>query len=154
MTRWEMLFILFAGAFTLEEYTASTEHGWISEPSLSNLLQRDHIVSITRSLHCKCTVPHPSSGFVLPVNAALECTLAVECIRLRLCRCLSCVPGAEDSRLALQRWYILCTVPPIICVLMTTPLVSASTMAFDILACGACILFPRYGCLDVLFKRN
>lgn len=31
MTLWEMMFILFAGAITLEEYTAATEHGWISK---------------------------------------------------------------------------------------------------------------------------
>jgi hypothetical protein len=37
MTPWEMLFILFAGAFTLEEYTASTDHGWISELFANNV---------------------------------------------------------------------------------------------------------------------
>ncbi|KAK7043585.1 hypothetical protein VNI00_008196 [Paramarasmius palmivorus] len=29
MTFWEYVFIVFAGAFALEEYTAATEHGWI-----------------------------------------------------------------------------------------------------------------------------
>jgi hypothetical protein len=29
ITLWEILFMIFAAAFTLEEYTASTEHGWI-----------------------------------------------------------------------------------------------------------------------------
>lgn len=37
VTGWEMIFILFAGAFTLEEYTAATEHGWISKTYLSFL---------------------------------------------------------------------------------------------------------------------
>lgn len=31
MTPFEILFIIFATAFTLEEYTASKEHGWESE---------------------------------------------------------------------------------------------------------------------------
>ncbi|KAG5636759.1 hypothetical protein H0H81_006949 [Sphagnurus paluster] len=31
ITGWETLFIIFAAAFTLEEYTAATEHGWISK---------------------------------------------------------------------------------------------------------------------------
>jgi hypothetical protein len=31
VTVWEYLFILVAVAFTLDEYTASKEHGWISE---------------------------------------------------------------------------------------------------------------------------
>jgi len=30
VTSWEAAFIVFAVAFTLAEYTSSTEHGWIS----------------------------------------------------------------------------------------------------------------------------
>jgi len=30
VTFWEIAFIVFGSAFALEEYTASTEHGWIS----------------------------------------------------------------------------------------------------------------------------
>lgn len=31
VTSWEIIFIVFATAFALEEYTASKEHGWISK---------------------------------------------------------------------------------------------------------------------------
>jgi len=31
VTEWEIAFVLFAAGFTLEEYTASTEHGWRSK---------------------------------------------------------------------------------------------------------------------------
>ena len=34
VTFWEVIFIVFASAFTLEEYTASTGHGWISQFNL------------------------------------------------------------------------------------------------------------------------
>jgi len=32
ITPWEVAFVVFAVAFTLAEYTASTEHGWLSAP--------------------------------------------------------------------------------------------------------------------------
>jgi hypothetical protein len=41
-----MIFILFAGAFALEEYTSSTEHGWISEPFLCTVLQLHHLPTV------------------------------------------------------------------------------------------------------------
>lgn len=31
LTIWEVAFIIFGSAFALEEYTAATEHGWISK---------------------------------------------------------------------------------------------------------------------------
>lgn len=31
LTFWETVFIILASAFALEEYTASTEHGWYSK---------------------------------------------------------------------------------------------------------------------------
>ena len=34
ITTWELAFIIFASAFTLQEYTVSTEHGWISGSSV------------------------------------------------------------------------------------------------------------------------
>lgn len=79
--------------------------------------------------------------------------IAVECVRLRLCCHLFGVPGAEDSRVVLQRWYVY-TLPRYVHPDKNTTLVSTSTLAFDILACGACLLFPRYGCLDGLSSGN
>ena len=38
ITPWEATFIIFAVAFTLSEYTASIEHGWISALFSSNML--------------------------------------------------------------------------------------------------------------------
>ncbi|KAJ4488076.1 hypothetical protein J3R30DRAFT_3280335 [Lentinula aciculospora] len=88
---WELVFILFAVAFALEEYTASTEHGWGSEcPTLLKLL-----------LLCMWNV----------FDTAF---LAIFCVYLVL-RIRGIVDGDPAS----------------------------SEMAFDILACGACILLPR-----------
>jgi hypothetical protein len=36
VTFWEIVFIVIATGFTLAEYTASQEHGWISKPDLSS----------------------------------------------------------------------------------------------------------------------
>lgn len=52
MTGWEMIFILFAFAFTLEEYTASTEHGWISKNASTAI----GFVLMLYSLCCQCRV--------------------------------------------------------------------------------------------------
>lgn len=43
---------MFATAFALEEYTAATEHGWISTSFLPPLC---YYSSSKYSLHCKCT---------------------------------------------------------------------------------------------------
>ncbi|CAL1716889.1 unnamed protein product [Somion occarium] len=83
MTPFEILFIVFASAFALEEYTASKEHGWgIYIASLWNVFDTSFIIIF----------------------------LAYLIYRIK---------GLSSHNL------------------------EASDMAFDILACGACILFPR-----------
>ncbi|KAJ3916257.1 receptor-activated Ca2+-permeable cation channel [Lentinula edodes] len=83
MNFWESVFILFAVCFALEEYTASTEHGWGSE----------------------CFTMW---------NVFDTAFLAIFCVYLVL-RIRGIVNGDSAS----------------------------SELAFDILACGACILLPR-----------
>ncbi|KAJ6607394.1 hypothetical protein B0H10DRAFT_2072140 [Mycena sp. CBHHK59/15] len=83
VTFWEVAFIVFAAAFALEEYTASTEHGWII-----------YIANMWNVF---------DSSFVL----VFLCYLGMRIKGL-----------THDDR-------------------------EASAMAFDVLACGACILFPR-----------
>ncbi|KAF9485221.1 receptor-activated Ca2+-permeable cation channel [Pholiota conissans] len=83
ITFWEMIFIILASAFTLGEYTAATEHGWII-----------YIANIWNSF---------DFGFILIFLAYLV-------LRLK---------GLSNDD------------------------TSVSDMAFDVLACGACILFPR-----------
>ncbi|KAJ7274546.1 hypothetical protein B0H12DRAFT_1228255 [Mycena haematopus] len=83
MTFWEVVFIIFAAAFTLEEYTAATEHGWIIY--IANMWN----------------VFDTSFVFVF------------------LCYMGMRIDGLAYGRLA------------------------SSAMAFDVLAFGACILFPR-----------
>ncbi|KAH6913281.1 hypothetical protein BKA70DRAFT_1369915 [Coprinopsis sp. MPI-PUGE-AT-0042] len=80
ITFWEVIFIVFASAFTLEEYTASTGHGWI-------------------------TVIWNAFDFTFIVIF-----LAYMGLRLR---------GLSTNN------------------------VDTAALAFDVLACGACILFPR-----------
>ncbi|KAF8072069.1 receptor-activated Ca2+-permeable cation channel [Lyophyllum atratum] len=83
VTGWEVLFIIFAGAFTLEEYTAATEHGWIIYiANLWNVFDFSFIAIFLVYL-----------------------TLRIKGINL------------DD--------------------------IASSDLAFDVLACGACILFPR-----------
>ncbi|KAF8962728.1 hypothetical protein BDZ97DRAFT_1920296 [Flammula alnicola] len=83
VTVWEMAFIILASAFTLEEYTASTEHGWII-----------YIANMWNAF---------DFAFIVIFVAYLT-------MRVR---------GLSNGDIA------------------------ASDMAFDVLACGACILFPR-----------
>ncbi|TFK40031.1 receptor-activated Ca2+-permeable cation channel [Crucibulum laeve] len=83
LTPWELAFIVFASAFTLEEYTASTEHGWII-----------YIANMWNAF---------DFAFIL---------IFLTYLALR-------IKGLSDGNLDL------------------------SDMAFDILSCGACILFPR-----------
>ncbi|PPR00897.1 hypothetical protein CVT24_000382 [Panaeolus cyanescens] len=83
VTPWEIAFIVLAGAFALEEYTAATEHGWIIY--IANLW----------------------NGFDF---AFIVVFIAYLSLRVR---------GLSHDE------------------------VESSRMAFDILACGACILFPR-----------
>ncbi|CAA7265534.1 unnamed protein product [Cyclocybe aegerita] len=83
MTPWEVAFIVFAGAFALEEYTASTEHGW-----------GIYIANMWNAF---------DSSFILIFVLYLV-------MRVR---------GLSNDDLP------------------------SSDMAFDILACGACILIPR-----------
>ncbi|KAK7690562.1 hypothetical protein QCA50_005660 [Cerrena zonata] len=83
MNGFELLFIIFAAAFALEEYTASREHGWeIYIASLWNVFD---------------------TSFILIFLAYLGYR----------------IKGLSSNNL------------------------DASDMAFDVLACGACILFPR-----------
>ncbi|KAF4614239.1 hypothetical protein D9613_007732 [Agrocybe pediades] len=83
VTFWEMAFIVFGIAFALEEYTASTEHGWIIYiANMWNAFDFSFIVVFLTYLGLR-------------------------------------VQGLSTNNEA------------------------ASDMAFDILACGACILFPR-----------
>ncbi|KAF7330430.1 hypothetical protein MVEN_02481800 [Mycena venus] len=83
MTLWEVVFIIFAVAFTLEEYTAATEHGWII-----------YIANMWNVF---------DTSFIL----------------VFLCYVTLRVKGLSNGDL------------------------ESSEMAFDVLACGACILFPR-----------
>ncbi|KAJ6577224.1 receptor-activated Ca2+-permeable cation channel [Mycena capillaripes] len=83
VTFWEVVFIVFATAFTLQEYTASTEHGWIIY--IANMWN----------------VFDTSFVFVFLFYMGMR------------------IKGLSYGDLA------------------------ASEMAFDVLACGACILFPR-----------
>ncbi|TFK21168.1 receptor-activated Ca2+-permeable cation channel [Coprinopsis marcescibilis] len=83
MTTWEYAFIVFAAAFTLEEYTASTGHGWIIYMSnIWNAFDFSFIVV-----------------FLVYIGLRLK--------------------GLSDGNSEM------------------------SAMAFDVLSCGACILFPR-----------
>ncbi|KAJ7903703.1 receptor-activated Ca2+-permeable cation channel [Mycena olivaceomarginata] len=83
VTLWEVIFVIFAVAFTLEEYTAATEHGWII-----------YIANMWNVF---------DTSFVL----------------VFLCYAGMRIKGLSYGNLA------------------------SSEMAFDVLACGACILFPR-----------
>ncbi|KAF5365608.1 hypothetical protein D9758_003241 [Tetrapyrgos nigripes] len=85
VTLWEIVFCIFAFAFALDEYTASTEHGWII-----------YIANMWNVF---------DFGFILI------------CIGYAILRTKGL--AYSDS------------------------VVHSSEMAFDILACGACILFPR-----------
>ncbi|KAI0077860.1 hypothetical protein K474DRAFT_1661071 [Panus rudis PR-1116 ss-1] len=83
MTPFEIVFIVFAAAFALEEYTASKEHGWgIYIASLWNVFDTSFVIIFLAYLGYR-------------------------------------IKGLTSHNL------------------------EASDMAFDILACGACILFPR-----------
>ncbi|KAJ7773071.1 receptor-activated Ca2+-permeable cation channel [Mycena metata] len=83
LTFWEVVFIVFAAAFTLEEYTAATEHGWII-----------YIANMWNVF---------DTSFVL----------------VFLCYVGLRIKGLSYGDL------------------------EASNLAFDLLSCGACILFPR-----------
>ncbi|KAF8207580.1 hypothetical protein K438DRAFT_1815254 [Mycena galopus ATCC 62051] len=83
ITFWEVVFIVFAAAFTLEEYTAATEHGWII-----------YIANMWNVF---------DTSFVL----------------VFLCYMGMRIKGLVSEHIA------------------------SSALAFDVLACGACILFPR-----------
>ncbi|PFH52912.1 hypothetical protein AMATHDRAFT_138783 [Amanita thiersii Skay4041] len=83
LNTWEVVFIIFAAAFTLDEYTASNEHGWIIY--IANMWNVFDFAFIIIFL-----------GYLV--------------LRMQ---------GISNGNVAL------------------------SNMAFDILACGACILFPR-----------
>ncbi|KAJ3854678.1 hypothetical protein EV368DRAFT_72760 [Lentinula lateritia] len=91
MNFWESVFILFAVCFALEEYTASTEHGW---------------------------------GIIM-WNVFDTSFLAIFCVYLVL-RLRGIVNGDSAS----------------------------SEMAFDILACGACILLPRFEFINLTALRK
>ncbi len=47
----EILFIIFAVAFALEEYTASRQHGWVSECRHHDTLSTS--INQASSLHCQ-----------------------------------------------------------------------------------------------------
>ncbi|KAF8150616.1 receptor-activated Ca2+-permeable cation channel [Crassisporium funariophilum] len=83
ITPWELAFIVLASAFTLEEYTASTEHGWII--------------------------------YIANMWNAFDFSFIVIFIAYMVLR----IKGLSNDDLA------------------------TSDMAFDVLSCGACILFPR-----------
>ncbi|KAJ4463929.1 hypothetical protein C8R41DRAFT_783273 [Lentinula lateritia] len=94
MNFWESVFILFAVCFALEEYTASTEHGWGN-----------------KSMNMW--------------NVFDTAFLAIFCVYLVL-RLRGIVYGDSAS----------------------------SEMAFDILACGACILLPRFEYIHLIALRK
>ena len=52
MTPFEVMFIVFATAFALEEYTASKEHGWGSESNPLVSQGTTHNISPSPSLYC------------------------------------------------------------------------------------------------------
>jgi hypothetical protein len=83
ITTWEMAFIIFGSAFTLEEYTTSTEHGWII--------------------------------YIANLWNAFDFSFIVVFIGYLTLR----IKGLSNDDPA------------------------TSNMAFDVLSCGACILFPR-----------
>ncbi|KAF7327794.1 hypothetical protein MKEN_00359200 [Mycena kentingensis (nom. inval.)] len=83
VTFWEGVFFIFAAAFTLEEYTASNEHGWII--------------------------------YIANMWNVFDSSFIAICLIFTFMR----IKGLLHNDLA------------------------ASDMAFDVLACGACILFPR-----------
>lgn len=65
ITPWEVAFIILAGAFTLEEYTAATEHGWISK-----LLHCTPIVVVLTSyFHHLCIVDIANVRNILCLNS-------------------------------------------------------------------------------------
>jgi hypothetical protein len=98
MTFWEVVFIVFAAAFTLEEYTASTEHGWII------------YIANARSF----------VSFLRPANfLQMWNVFDTSFVVVFLCYIGLRIKGLAYGDL------------------------QASDMAFNVLACGACILFPR-----------
>ncbi|RXW22827.1 hypothetical protein EST38_g3005 [Candolleomyces aberdarensis] len=83
LTNWEVAFIIFASAFALEEYTASTEHGWII--------------------------------YIANIWNAFDFSLIIIFLVYLVLRIKGLSDGNENI----------------------------SAMAFDVLSCAACILFPR-----------
>ncbi|GJE99919.1 hypothetical protein PsYK624_161940 [Phanerochaete sordida] len=83
MTPFEVLFVVFAAAFALDEYTASKEHGW--------------------------------GIYIASIWNVFDTSFVIICILYLIFRIKGLVNHDPDS----------------------------SDLAFDILACGACILFPR-----------
>ena len=57
ITPWEIVFIVYAAAFTLGEYTAANEHGWSSKHLSLRLLARTTMTRVIFSLHRQCTIP-------------------------------------------------------------------------------------------------
>lgn len=54
MNVFEVVFIVIASAFALEEYTASKEHGWTSEFSLPSCLCKRPMLKFHSSLYSEC----------------------------------------------------------------------------------------------------
>lgn len=54
MNVFEVVFIVIASAFALEEYTASKEHGWTSEFTVSSCLYKRLVLKIHTSLYSEC----------------------------------------------------------------------------------------------------
>lgn len=133
---WEIAFIILASAFSLEEYTQANEHGWISQfPSILALL--DNANMLASSLHCKCAFQQ--SWFW---DASWLLDTDVEWCRLWIHHHLHCISFIENKRTyPKQPWaFFLLVLREMLNILP----VAASDMAFDVLACGACLLFPRW----------
>jgi len=98
VTSWEAAFIVFAVAFTLAEYTSSTEHGWISALFPSSM----HTCPwLTSSIVYIANVQWIQS-WCLPCPNNL-CYVDVECLRLFVHRHFPCISLPQDQRAKSRR---------------------------------------------------
>ena len=134
-TTWELVFIIFGSAFTLGEYTSSSEHGWISE---LRFYFRQPVLKTTLSLHCE-------RMFLIGINSVL-CSIDYQIWNVFDLSFVVVFIGYLTLRIKGLSHHDRKT--GLLSISQPKPtaklyLVAASEMAFQVLCCGACILFPR-----------
>ena len=95
LTPWEIIFIVYAAAFTLGEYTAANEHGWSSKHLFLHLPAR---TTINDSRYPQFTLPmwailHFSCSHLLTIGY-----VDMECLRRIVRHYLPCVYWTQGSR--------------------------------------------------------